>query len=131
MFPRTFDEYQMETARTGRGYDDRLSIDMHRMVLGLGLTGEAGEVADIIKKEVGHDHPHDLQKIVLELGDVMWYVSEMARVHGVPLSRIVAENVTKLRARYPDGFDPERSLHRDYDPTKLIGKTATVTLDDE
>lgn len=53
-----------------------------------------------------------------ELGDVCWYVAEMASGLGLLLEEIMAQNIEKLRKRYPDGFDSERSVHRedaDYD----------------
>ena len=95
------DPYQKETKRTGRAYDgtkEQLSI------LGLGLTGEAGEVADVIKKYVGHGvaiNPDDMRS---ELGDVMWYLAELCRYFGWTLKEVQDANVAKLRARYPDGF---------------------------
>ena len=48
-----------------------------------------------------------------ELGDVCWYVAEMASGLGLPLEEIMAQNIEKLRKRYPDGFDAERSVHRE------------------
>jgi len=107
----TLDEYQTETARTGEGYA-AMENDLHVSILALGLTGEAGEVADLVKKVIGHAHTFDRDHFIAELGDVMWYVSELARFVDCPLSEVAAANVKKLRARYPDGFDPERSRNR-------------------
>lgn len=106
---RAFNDYQEEVARTwGKLDDGRESL----AILALGVAGEAGEVADLIKKHVGHGHDLNLEKLKLELGDVLWYVAAMARVLGVPLSEIARLNVEKLRARYPDGFSEERSKNR-------------------
>lgn len=104
-----FDAYQAEARRTaGKLGEDPKSI----AVLALGVAGEAGEVADLIKKHVGHGHVLDREKLVKELGDVLWYVAMLADVIGFKLSNIARMNVEKLRARYPDGFDPERSKNR-------------------
>ena len=78
----------------------------------LGLSGESGEVADHVKKHIGHGHPFDRDKVVKELGDVLWYVAVTARHLGVDLADVARINIEKLRARYPDGFSTERSLNR-------------------
>lgn len=78
----------------------------------LGLTGEAGEVADEIKKFLFHGHPLNTEKVVKELGDVMWYVALTCDVLHVSLDDVMRLNVEKLLKRYPDGFDADKSLHR-------------------
>nr|DAG21149.1 MAG TPA: hypothetical protein [Caudoviricetes sp.] len=74
----------------------------------LGLTGEAGEVADIIKKHLYQGHDLYPSEVIEELGDVLWYVTLMA-----DLGFVMQQNITKLKARYPDGFDPVRSVNRE------------------
>lgn len=78
----------------------------------LGLNGEAGEVADLLKKYLYQGHELDRDKMIDEAGDVLWYLAELAAGLGVSLSEIAERNVEKLRRRYPEGFDPERSVHR-------------------
>ena len=78
----------------------------------LGLTGEAGEVADIIKKWKFQGHELDVEKMVDELGDVCWYIALISNALSIDLSEIFHRNIEKLKARYPDGFDPERSVNR-------------------
>lgn len=78
----------------------------------LGLAGEAGEVADTLKKHLYHAHPLDRDAVVKELGDCLWYVAAMATVLDVSLEEIGAQNIDKLRRRYPEGFSVERSLNR-------------------
>jgi NTP pyrophosphatase (non-canonical NTP hydrolase) len=105
----TLNRYQMEALRTAAmspAWRDR------RGIFALGLAGEAGEVADIIKKELGHGHPEDPAKIAIELGDVMWYIAVLADEYGLSLSDIATMNITKLKARYPEGFSTEASLNR-------------------
>lgn len=81
-------------------------------VLGLGLAGEAGEVAEHIKKHVGHGHELDRDKIVKELGDVLWYVAVTAKRVGASLNEVARVNVEKLLKRYPDGFSSNASKNR-------------------
>ena len=81
----------------------------------LGLTGEAGEFADLVKKIMYHDHEVTAEvykKLLKELGDVMWYIAEACTVLGVSMSTVAALNITKLKERYPDGFSPEASQAR-------------------
>lgn len=100
----TLNEYQDETARTAG--DDNLAI------LALGLAGESGEFADIVKKHLGHGHALDFEKAVSELGDVMWYVARLAATMGFNLEYVAAKNVTKLQKRYPQGFSTAASINR-------------------
>lgn len=84
-------------------------------VFALGIAGEAGEVADLIKKHIGHGHELDKSKLVRELGDVLWYVAGLATVLGVPLSEVAQVNISKLSKRYPNGFSSEASKNRAVD----------------
>lgn len=77
-----------------------------------GLNGEAGECIDILKKTEFQGHDFDPMKMVDELGDVLWYVAQLATGLGVTLEYVAQHNVDKLLTRYPDGFDSEKSIHR-------------------
>ncbi len=78
----------------------------------LGIAGEAGECADLVKKHLFHKHPLDKDKLVKELGDVLWYVSQLAADIGVTLDEVAEKNIAKLKARYPEGFTEKASLER-------------------
>lgn len=101
----TMNEYQGAALRTA---SDEAGIPY----CALGLNGEAGEVADLVKKHMGQGHGLDVDKIVVELGDVLWYVAVMADRIGYSLGDIAAINEHKLRDRYPDGFSAARSRER-------------------
>lgn len=77
-----------------------------------GLTGESGEVADLIKKHFGHGHELDRDKLKKELGDVLWYLARLSAEFGILLSDVADSNIAKLRARYPNGFSEEASKNR-------------------
>jgi NTP pyrophosphatase (non-canonical NTP hydrolase) len=77
------------------------------------VHGEAGEVADMIKKNMFQGHTFDLEVYVKELGDVAWYLALGCEVAGIDLETVMEANIEKLRERYPDGFDPERSRNRE------------------
>lgn len=78
----------------------------------LGLCGEAGELADHVKKYVFQGHELSTSYMKKELGDIMWYVVVLAKVLGVSMDDVLQTNVEKLYARYPDGFSKERSVNR-------------------
>lgn len=103
-------EYQLEALRTASGMNKELPMWVNGA---LGLAGESGEVADIVKKHLFHGHPLDTAHLVKELGDIAWYLAVTAYELGYDLESILQMNIDKLRQRYPDGFDPERSMHRE------------------
>lgn len=78
----------------------------------MGLNGEAGECIDILKKHLYQGHAFDSEHMAKELGDVAWYLAISAEAIGYDLETIFQMNIDKLRARYPDGFDADHSLHR-------------------
>ena len=91
----TFEEYQRETMKTAV-YDKEVAVTY----LALGLTSEAGEVAGKSQKVVRGDTEYvDTDEIKKELGDVLWYVSQMAFTFGLGLEDIAQANVDKLRSR--------------------------------
>lgn len=92
--------------------NEKLSFQTNLAVLALGVAGEAGEVADHIKKHLGHDHELDRDKVIKELGDVLWYVATLSNALGVTLQQVAQRNIDKLKARYPDGFSVQRSKER-------------------
>lgn len=104
-----FTTYQQLAARTASPDAD---MEKRRLIAALGLTGEAGEVAELIKKEIGHGHPANAEKIAKEVGDVLWYAALLATLYGLDLGEIATANIEKLRTRYPEGFSTEDSLER-------------------
>ena len=78
----------------------------------MGLCGESGEAIDIVKKWLAQGHELDKEKLAKELGDICWYLAETATALGYSLEDIMSANIEKLRKRYPEGFDSERSIHR-------------------
>ncbi len=78
----------------------------------LGLCGEAGELADQIKKIVFHGHARDTDKLINELGDVRWYMELLCSELGTTMEEVERRNVEKLRKRYPNGFSEKDSVGR-------------------
>lgn len=78
-----------------------------------GLNDESGEVIDILKKHEFQGHELNVPKIIDELGDVAWYLALACTALSVTLGDVMQHNVDKLRSRYPEGFDSDRSIHRE------------------
>ena len=106
----TINEYQKEAMRTASG----MNYEHHGMLMNaaLGICGEGGEVADIVKKATFQGHKLDKEHLAKELGDVAWYLAVGAQAIGYDFETILQMNVDKLKARYPTGFSTEASLHR-------------------
>lgn len=106
----TPNEYQQLAGRTLGNYDTLQAMITNGV---FGLCGESGEVADLVKKWAFQGHALDRDRMVEELGDVLWYIALLATALYEPLEGIMQANIDKLKKRYPDGFDAERSVHRD------------------
>lgn len=78
----------------------------------LGLNGECGELTDIFKKVLYHGKDYDPIDVILELGDILYYLTAIANVLGIDMSEILLNNNAKLIARYKDGYSIEQSLNR-------------------
>lgn len=99
----TFDEYQKKSRRTAVYH----RAGQNYIYPTLGLAGEAGEVANKIKK-IERDHDGVLSQetrraIEGELGDVLWYVAQLATELGIPLEQVAERNLEKLAARLERG----------------------------
>ena len=78
----------------------------------LGLSGEVGELNDMIKKWIFHEKDLDEEHLKKELGDIMWYIAMMCHAFRWGLDEIMEMNINKLKARYPEGFDTDRANNR-------------------
>ena len=103
-------DYQLSAMRTANGMEKRYPMILNGV---LGLNGESGECADIVKKHLFQGHELDEKHLAEELGDVLWYIAVTAFSIGYDLDEIAQINVSKLLKRYPDGFDKARSVNRD------------------
>ena len=96
---------------------DRQGINIERLLTGaVGLSAEAGELMEIVKKLIFQGKPVNDETIFhmkRELGDVMWYIMQVLMALDVDITEIVEMNVEKLAKRYPGGeFDPYYSENR-------------------
>lgn len=78
-----------------------------------GMIGEIGELHSIYQKRYqGHFEDNEEEHRKKELGDLLWFVAEYCTACGWNLADVMQLNIDKLKARYPEGFDSEHSLHR-------------------
>ena len=80
----------------------------------MGLCGESGEAIDIVKKYLAQGHKLDTEHLAKELGDIAWYLAETATAIGYDLDDIFQMNIEKLKKRYPQGFNVEHSINRQF-----------------
>jgi len=111
-------KYQEEARRTSntKNREDKL------LNAALGLSGEVGEVVDHIKKWKFQGHELNKKEIIEELGDVLWYIGEMADGINADLGQIAENNIAKLQQRYPTGFDEAKSRNRKQGTIKNLMK---------
>lgn len=89
-------------------YDDKNGMLNHAV---FGLASEAGEVSGIMQK-VFQGHEFEIEHMKKELGDCLWMIAEACEALGTSVDDIMKMNIDKLKARYPYGFETEKSLHR-------------------
>ena len=101
-------------------YLDGEGSNIHRLLTAaVGISAEGGEFMEIVKKMVFQGKPwddHNRKHLVIELGDVMWYVMQACKALDITIEEVVAGNVEKLKKRYPGGeFDVYKSENRSID----------------
>lgn len=75
------------------------------------MASEVGEIHGIFQKEL-QGHPIDRDDLEKEIGDVLWGIAELCTQQGMKLEDVAVRNIEKLKKRYPNGFEEERSVHR-------------------
>ena len=101
-------EYQALAARTINKdlYPEQVSFHaLH------GMVGEIGEIHSLYQKSY-QGHVIEQDHLKKEVGDLLWFIAEYCTAMGWRLEDVAQANIDKLRARYPEGFDAEKSLHR-------------------
>ena len=96
---------------------DRKGANIERLLTaGVGINAEGGEFLEIIKKMVFQGKPwdeHNREHLIIELGDLLWYVAQATQALGVSFEEVIERNVSKLEKRYPGGqFDIYYSENR-------------------
>ena len=101
-------EYQELAARTINKNLSHNAMARHAL---FGLCGEVGELQSLYQK-VYQGHTLDLEHAKKELGDLLWFIAEFCTANGWKLEDVAQLNIDKLKARFPEGFEIDKSLNR-------------------
>lgn len=121
-------EYQKAAIRTEAPVDkaiERLNYPLtqkdvlRHLHAALGITTEAGEIADLLKRWLFYGKVFTQQQMEEEIGDLLWYIALAADAVGLNMEVIMERNIAKLKARYPDRFTQDAALNRDADRERL------------
>lgn len=102
-------KYQKICSDTAARYRSK---DLEIATWGLGVSGEAGDVASCIKKYYAHKNREVKDGIKENIGDMLWYTAMVCNFFGWELSEILDENQKKLALRYPKGFTYKRAQRK-------------------
>ena len=96
---------------------DRKGANIERLTTAaVGMSAESGEFMEIVKKMVFQGKPwdeHNRKHLIIELGDVMWYVAQACMALDISFDEVIEGNIKKLEKRYPGGsFDIHDSENR-------------------
>jgi NTP pyrophosphatase (non-canonical NTP hydrolase) len=109
-------ENQKNKFRSDDYETDQLSFLMHHGIIG--VVTESGELMDLVKKHLVYDRDFDKKKVADEAGDCLFYLMMIIDACGLTIGDIINLNVAKLKARYPDGFTPDKANNRNLEAEK-------------
>ena len=104
----TLNDYQELAARTINYNNSPAEMEMHALH---GMCGEIGELHSLYQK-MYQGHQFDKEHAKKELGDLLWFIAEYCTACDFTLEDVAKANIEKLKARYPEGFEADKSLHR-------------------
>jgi NTP pyrophosphatase (non-canonical NTP hydrolase) len=110
-------KYTEETVRTAPLLENEFFDQLH---MAIGISTEAGEILDTFKKSFAYGNNLDIVNVKEELGDCMWYVSNLMRMLDLSLEDVLQLNVDKLRSRYKYGWSKEEANNRDLNKERNI-----------
>jgi len=105
----TFEQYQEQARRTQNTELTRHQRYEHSLH---GLASEVGEIHGIYQKYY-QGHSINREEVIEEVGDLLWFIAELCDCVDVNMGDVASRNISKLRARYPQGFSEYDSLHRE------------------
>lgn len=100
--------YQKLAARTVNHNLTNSEQELHALH---GLAAEVGELHSIFQKKY-QGHPADMEHVMKELGDILWFIAEFCTANYLEMEAIMMMNIKKLNARYPEGFEADKSVHK-------------------
>ena len=115
MQEKSYADFVEKKLKDGQAILDGLDSDKANLLhIAMGISGEAGELLDAVKKHVIYSKPLDMANVKEELGDLEFYMQAFRNWLGVERTNVIISNVNKLNERYEKGYsDKEASLRRD------------------
>lgn len=110
-------EAHVTTAMISRLSDPKVIRLLHGA---MGLSTEAGELLDMLKKHIFYGKPLDLVNAAEEIGDSMWYAGLVIDVLQTTFDEILTVNINKLKLRYPEKFTESAAIHRNTDAERQL-----------
>jgi len=90
-----------------------INLDSKMLHSVLGINTEAGEILDLVKKNMYYGKNLDLLDMKEEIGDLLFYIQSLCEAIGTSFDEIMRINIAKLRTRYPNGYTQDKALVRD------------------
>lgn len=115
----TYQEFSIMVKELKSPHGDKL------MQSGVGMATEVGEYLDQIKKHVFQDRELDVVNLKEELGDILFYLELGCQTLGISLYKVMEANISKLRSRYPQGFNTNKSKERNIEAERKLLERAT------
>lgn len=101
---KQFDEMTLALAKNGQDIINDLTPEKADLLhMAVGVSGEAGELLDAVKKAVIYNKEIDLENVIEELGDLEFYMSKIRQIVGITREEILKQNIDKLSIRYAKG----------------------------
>jgi len=115
-------EFQKETTRTCK---EKAAFTISPELLdmlhtAMGLETEAGEFTDQLKKHIFYGKELDMVNLQEEIGDILWYIGMFCERLGFSMEQIMAQNIAKLKVRYPDKFTEQNAEARDLKKERIV-----------
>jgi NTP pyrophosphatase (non-canonical NTP hydrolase) len=101
--------YQMQAMRTAAELENKDADMLHAA---MGIASEGGELLGAFKSAFAYGKELDLQNVIEEMGDLMWFIALMCHSMGITMDYVAVRNIEKLYARYPEKFTQEDAIAR-------------------
>jgi NTP pyrophosphatase (non-canonical NTP hydrolase) len=101
-----------EFAKLAARTNAELAPGLDNLHMVLGVVTEAGELADIFKKNLAYNKLIDWVNVQEEIGDCMWYLAVMCKINGFNFEKILDITIDKLKIRYPDKYTDYNANNR-------------------
>ena len=118
---KDFDYIELANRTTSASWNKEVPMEIIHGAIG--ISGEAGEILDSVKKSLFYNKPLDKENLILEMGDVLWYMALMMKTLNVTFEQVQRLNIKKLSIRYPEDFKDVDAVNKNVDEEMKILRT--------